>query len=109
MKKNKKNVKSKKFYVNEEKGVVVCVLEDIFGRAVGKARCDKRDVFNEETGKRLALLRAKIKKQDRKIKFINEQIECQTFILNDMKEDLQKETKMKEEMEQKLNLSNLFD
>lgn len=62
------------FYVNEEKGTVVCVLEgylstptgvsdilylpDRIFRGVGVAKCSKDDVFDAERGKRIALAKA---------------------------------------------------
>lgn len=76
-----------KFYVNEEKGVVVCVLEDasyLLSAALykksyalwhmsseedislpnvfrGKAVCSPDDVWNEDVGKRLAFYRMRAK------------------------------------------------
>lgn len=63
-----------KFFVNEEKRTVTCVLEglltpmiddntflclpsEIF-KGVGVAKCDDKDVFDENRGKRIALARA---------------------------------------------------
>lgn len=81
-----------KYFVNKEKGVVVCKLEDCFDSVIydmhqkgwpfdenleipntftGKAKCSPEDTFNEDIGKRIALNRALIKLNTAKRRMLN--------------------------------------
>ena len=76
-----------KFYVNEKKGTVVCVLEgflnvptnandilylpEIIIRGVGVAKCAKDDVFDVERGKRIALAKAENKVYENAMNYIS--------------------------------------
>lgn len=58
---------TEKFFVNQEKGIVVCVIEDYALDTVrGIAKCDPNDVFDESVGKAIAGRRAYIKLLKRK-------------------------------------------
>lgn len=56
--KNMTEVYSSKMFVNEEKGVVVCVVETELGTFRGKANCSPKDTFNSVVGKKIAYNRA---------------------------------------------------
>jgi hypothetical protein len=85
-----------KFYVDEKKGVVACVLtselKTPFGFASpvylpsriftckGVAKCHEVDVFDEERGKRVALAKAENKCYFEAMKWTHEQLEYIDFI-----------------------------
>lgn len=50
-----------KYYVNKEHGIVVAVTTYAGKPVRGIAKCDPRDTFDEETGKRLAAARCAVK------------------------------------------------
>lgn len=58
-------IKETKYYTNEKKGVVICVItvEGILGYRTftGKAKCSSDDTFDEAKGRRIAESRAKTK------------------------------------------------
>lgn len=56
--------KKVQYFVNEEKGVVVCVIDDWFKKYRGVARCNRLagDVFDAEVGRKAAFARANIAK-----------------------------------------------
>lgn len=53
-----------KYIVLKDQRMVVCEMTDKFGKKFrGVAKCDTKDTFNEETGKRIAFLRATNKRK----------------------------------------------
>lgn len=68
-----------KYYVNKEHGIVVAVTTYAGKPVRGIAKCDPRDTFDEETGKRLAAARCAVKvaqkRNNRAIEKYNEWIE----------------------------------
>lgn len=61
-----------KMFVNEEKGVVVCVVETDLGTFRGKANCSPKDTFNSVVGKKIAYHRALRQANACSIKFLKE-------------------------------------
>lgn len=67
--------RSVRYIVKPECGMVICIIkEDYFTSFRGIAKCSPEDTFNEETGKRIAYLRA-CKKRKR-------------YFIQDAKEDI---------------------
>lgn len=66
--------KTVKFFVNEEKGTVVCRLYDRWYDMyhVGKAQCHDVDEFNEKRGRAIAFNRARQKELEYNLKHIAE-------------------------------------
>lgn len=51
-------VRNSKIFVNNEKQVIVCVIETALGTFEGKATCSPRDTFSAPVGKKIAYNRA---------------------------------------------------
>lgn len=67
-------VYNSKIFVNEEKGVVICVLETDLGIFKGKANCSPKDTFNSAVGKKIAYNRALRQANAYSIRFLKEKI-----------------------------------
>lgn len=65
-------VYNSKMFVNEKKGVVVCVVETDLGIFRGKANCSPKDTFNSTIGKKIAYNRALRQANAASIKFLKE-------------------------------------
>ena len=99
-----------KFFINQEKGVVTCVIEAYlitpeivrgpiaiyseYFKARGVAKCHNDDIFDVERGKRIALAKAENAVYTKAIKFLNDQMfitnkyldKIKTFINKGMKQ-----------------------
>lgn len=106
-----------RYFVNEEKGIVVCKLEDCAGSLacdvchkgwephplmqledvfIGKAKCAPGDTFDPEVGKKIAYRRAMIKLYKAKKKTLNDFITLNVQMISKM-------------LELKDNLTNKYD
>jgi hypothetical protein len=76
-----------KFYHDEKKNTVVCVLEDQWGTYTGKAKCNTEagDVYDEKEGEERALQRSIWKWHRKKFYIVNGE-----YLLNTRKLEQQK-------------------
>lgn len=108
------------FYVNEEKKTVTCVIntprplwsmkfqtflrtnckKPMPSRFVGVARCDPRDEFNEEIGRKIAYYKAKQRFFNAFFKRANEYVNYRDMLLN---EEVDKFTKLGISVTENLN------
>lgn len=86
-----------KYIVKPEANLVVCeIREDYETRFRGIAKCNPTDTFNEETGKKIAYLRANIKRKRAYANFMRYQekhIDQQINWLYDQKRRVEKQIK----------------
>lgn len=68
------SIYNSKMFVNEEKGVVVCVIETNYGTFKGRANCSPKDIFNKSVGKKIAYQRALRQLNSYAIKVLKEAI-----------------------------------
>lgn len=87
-----------KFFINEKKGVITCVLESELVcpysydsmffipsrnfKSVGIAKCNAEDVFNENRGKRIALAKAENKAYMEAFSYLSEKFDELLFLTN---------------------------
>lgn len=99
------NYFNERYFVDKEKGIVVCKLEgvafslnediskygwpwsetlEINNVVTGKAVCASGDVFNEEVGKKIAFRKAYAKLNERKVKTLRKFIKAMTKSHNEL-------------------------